>query len=276
MRRINERELELTVTPDLGALAPGISVRFLNQYKARHSVQEVERELARIIEATLSRIKNNVQSERTALLQKRWLGLSNDRLAALAEATARLGLDVDSLEESDRALIRQHLDHPDRAALWALAEGSSARTVKERLSEALKLWNQLPSTPPVSDSWQEAQQRVARKQMEAPWYTGWLAAERFRDALGLSEEETAGHKLPRVLEERLDWPAAAQVFSSQPLVQGADTVHVRLRSRMPAVMTTVPQEPARNFRLARSTTSCLPPCQAWMPSSWTHPCCQVS
>ena len=169
----------------------------------------------------------------------------------MAEAAARLGVDDESLDSTGRALLESVLAEPEAAALLSLAEGSLAPTATERLAEARALWAQVPATPALPSKWTDLQ-RVNRQRRERPWRTGWAAAEELRRWLGLSPAMVLGNKLPQVLEDRIGWPVGRQVFSSESVMPGVDTVHVQKKDLLPAVITTIKDPAGKRFRLARA------------------------
>lgn len=248
-RRINNHEIELLVHPDSDQLAPGISVRFLSKCRSRVPAEDVERELSRIVDATLERLKEAPVSERLSHLRSRWISLRDSQLA---RAAARLGLDVEALEMPIRERLEGLLSHPRADALLALAEGSLAPTALERIEEASQLMERLPDRPPVSSSWQSLQQAVRHQKHQRPWKTGWAAAEEFRRVIDLKEDKLVGDKLREALATHLGWAHDQQLEQVQHLLQGVDAVHIQEAGRMPAVLTTARHPGAQRFRLARS------------------------
>lgn len=247
-RRINDHEIELLVLADSERLAPGISVRFLSSCHSRVQVTEVERELSRVVDATLERLREAPPSERLTQLRSRWASLRDSRLA---RAAARLGLDDEFLETPVRERLEELLSQPPADALLALAEGSLAPTALERLEEASQLMRHLPHRPPVSNSWKSLQQEVQRQKYQRPWQTGWVAAEEFRRAINLKEDKLVGDQLPEALATHLGWIREQQLEQVPHLLQGVDAVHFQEAGRMPAVLTTTPRIDAQRFRLAR-------------------------
>ena len=161
-----------------------------------------------------------------------------------------LGADPSHVAGLGSPLLQRILGDPDSSIVLAVAEGSTAASLDQRVEDASKLVAEIPQGAPTTERW--AQLRgVTYNRRAQPWLTGWDAAGQLRRAIGLGPREAPKDQFPSILEARCGWPAAQQVYHPATFVTGMDTVHVQRRSEAPLVVTMVKTQPGVRFRLAR-------------------------
>lgn len=240
--RFSDDEVEVTVVADQGPLAPGMAVRFLRSARARVPVDVVMAELERFVQAVAARLAP-IRTARAASYCARLAARTVGSRAALA---GRLGLAEDEAAQALGSLF----ESPQADTLAAIIEASVAPTFEQRLEEAKSALLRLPRAPAPVPRWGELEQTLRRlPPTETAWVTGWAAAERFREVVGLAETEAL---TPIILRDRCSWDAWACLSTTPQLVMGVDTVHVREPGAPPALVTTHQTRPAQTFRVARA------------------------
>ena len=229
------------------ALAPGMTVRFIEGAYGRISADAVMREFHRVVEAVLARI-SGVSSPRASRLRHRWGEVRSE----IACAAGRLGLDDESIDPAGRGSIESVLERPDREVILGVAEASAAVSLEDRVAQGFGVADAIPESAAVSPMWRSLEDALEHSRLDKPWLTGWAAASAFRRAAGLKATTPPRKALSAILEERCGWPGRAQLFGLPYSPAGVDTVHVRLAGSMPVVLTKTNIGSAQRFRIARS------------------------
>ncbi|MBI5068731.1 MAG: hypothetical protein HZB56_10865 [Deltaproteobacteria bacterium] len=245
--RFDSSSFAVRVNSDVGALAPGVTVRFIAEADARVPAVELQAELHRVIESAVARLKG-VSTERVQRLRERWCAAHSEA----ATVAGRLGVDDETLSPDEREAIDEVVGDPEREILLGIAEGSAAASVARRLSEARTVRNDEPDAAPAGKAWVHLEETLHRLRLGRPWLTGWAAASQFRTAVGLSAMDAPAKVFPMFLEERCGWPQERQLFALTAPPTGVETVHVKHSDRTPVVMTATTTPQAHRFRLARS------------------------
>lgn len=241
--RFSDDEVEVRAMADKADLAPGMSVRFLRDARARVSLASALMELNQFLQAVAAQLVD-VQTPR-AVAYKAQLA-ARDLANGTAPLLGRLGL-----EPQDVAQAQALLKSPRRDELAAVVEASAAPTLAQRLHEAEHVVAHLPDPPPPTPKWKALEQSLHKAPGDTPWLTGWAATRHFREAIGLKATEPIAAKLG-VLAERCGWDAQAWIRPAKTLATGVDTIHVREPGSPPCVVTRVQAGPAQTFRVARS------------------------
>jgi hypothetical protein len=228
IRRVNERWVELNLRRDTPL--PGVAVRFLEEGRFHVEVDALQRGLFTFLRAVQERLGSSNEPGR-AFFDRSLESLSADRFGIIA---ARLGLPGEW-----RAALSD--------AELAVAEASAAPTPELRLEEAAAVARQLPAPRAPDDRWLELSERIERGEHGSrPWLTGWAAAGRIRDALGLPPEALSAEVFERASLRVED------VRTVESLGTQVDSVHVRAPSGPPTVVTVRRERAAHRFRLGRS------------------------
>lgn len=228
IRPINDSWVELNLRRDTPL--PGVAVRFLEEGRFHVEVEALQRGLFAFLRTVQERLGSSAEPGR-AFFDRAMASLSSDRMGIVA---ARLGLPSDW-----RAALSD--------AELAVAEASAAPTPELRLKEAAEVAPKLPEPRPPDDRWRELSQRMqSGERGSRPWLTGWAAAGRIRDALGLSRDASSAEVFERASLRVED------VRTVGSLGTQVDSVHVRAPSGPPTVVTVRRERSAHRFRLGRS------------------------
>jgi hypothetical protein len=245
--RFDSDSFAVRMNPDLGSLAPGVTVRFIAGAEARVPAGDVKAELHRVVESVLARL-HEVKSERVERLLGRWRVTQSEA----AMVAGRLGVDDESLRPEEHAVIQDVLSDASREVLLGIAEGSAAPSLSVRVSEALAVRGEEPPSVPAAKPWARLEEALHRVRLDRPWLTGWAAASEFRTAIGLTSLDTPARRFPALLSDRCGWPEQRQVAALRAPPTGVDTVHLKRSNQLPIVMTATTTAQAHSFRLARS------------------------
>lgn len=244
LRRSDDSFVEITAREDV-VRPPGIDLSFCVSTQATAPIDAVARELARVMDGVLARLKDGDPWTFDHLSSMWTRAQSTESLIA-----GRLGLamhQLDALLAEDREALLQIVADP---SLLLLCEATPTWNLARRLEVAKGVRAMLPAPDelqPMTEEWRGLQLDPPGG---PPWRQGWRATEQFR-SLVADFEEPPGERLPQLLMERLGWRPEHQVRAA-PGTSVFDMVVVAPPEHLPTTLTWVGGETARRFRLAKT------------------------
>jgi len=239
---------EVSAMADSGFLAPGIRVSFQRTDKIFVRTEELREALAEVVRTAFDRL-GKLSSPRIQNLKTRWEKVSaNKDFEILGRLRAS---DYDALTPEDKEAISVVKKRKDSDLVFSLAETLAVASIRERLSEAMKIAEGLPKGSPKTEKWSVFHHgewtRYGR-----PWRTGHEAASVFRKRFKLSDDYVPRAELSDLFELALGWKKSAQVCAMPETGSGLDTIQVRRLEEMPLVWTRHRTDESRRFRTAKA------------------------